>query len=189
MKLIELRCPNCNGELKVNPEKEKVICGYCHTEFKIDDEIKKIEISNTIHHVYTDNAKIKEIEMKEENEKNKAKQEHIGTIILVVMVIALFAYFGLYFGGEERKSNNQEKELQQIVENVKYEVSQGNFEEAYLKAKSINYTAGWSSKIEEKWEKTRKEMIDYVIREEKKATGKSEHKSESGFFDNLFDGN
>lgn len=186
MKLVNLRCPNCNGELKINPEKETVICGYCHTEFKVDDEIKRIEINKTIHHVYTDNAKIKEIEMKEEKEKQNAKHEHIGTIILIAMIIALFAFYVIFFSNSEHKSNIQEKELQQIVEDVKYEVSQGNFEEAYLKAKSIKYTADWSSEIEEKWEETRKEMIDYVIREEKKATGKSDHKSERGLFDSIF---
>ena len=58
MKLVAIKCPNCKGELKVNPEKDKLVCCYCHTEFLVDEEIKKTEH----HHIYTDEAAVKKVE-------------------------------------------------------------------------------------------------------------------------------
>ncbi len=197
MKLVEINCPNCKGTLKVNPEKDVLVCGYCHTEFKVDDEVKKIEINKTIHHIYTDEAKIMREEnnrIKEEernkNKREKLKQDSINTVIGLVIPFFIMTLIVLgclvLLKSSEKKSIKQEQQLQQIVEDVKSDVSNGNYDEAYLKAKSIYYTENYSDEIKEKWDNTRKEMIDYVIKEEKKATGKSEHKSESGIFDKIF---
>ncbi len=95
MKLVEIRCPNCGGDIKANPEKEKLVCGYCHTEFLVDDEVKKIET----HHTYTDEAEIKkaevekEIELKKleiEEEKAKSKRKFkiiiFGTIVVFIII-------------------------------------------------------------------------------------------------------
>ena len=71
MKLISIRCPNCGGEIKANTEKEKLTCGYCHTEFLLDDEVKRSEI----HHIYTDEAKIKKAEIDKEIELKKLEIE------------------------------------------------------------------------------------------------------------------
>lgn len=87
MKLVQIRCPNCGGELKVNPEKEKLVCGYCHTEFLVDDEVKRVET----HHTYTDEAKVKKIELEKEIELNKYKIEaekiKNKRIILTIMIV------------------------------------------------------------------------------------------------------
>lgn len=91
MKLIEIRCPNCNGELKVNPEKEKLVCGYCHTEFLVDDEVEKVET----HHIITNEAEIKrvesekEIEMKklEMEEKKREESKKVSKTITIITII------------------------------------------------------------------------------------------------------
>ena len=95
MKLVEIRWPNCGGDIKANPEKEKLVCGYCHTDFLVDDEVKKIET----HHTYTDEAEIKkaevekEIELKKleiEEEKAKSKRKFkiiiFGTIVVFIII-------------------------------------------------------------------------------------------------------
>ena len=38
MKLINLKCPNCNADIQVNEELEKAVCNYCGTSFIIEDE-------------------------------------------------------------------------------------------------------------------------------------------------------
>lgn len=45
MKLVSMNCPHCNGPLKVNPELAQASCNYCGFQFMIDDEIKKVKIS------------------------------------------------------------------------------------------------------------------------------------------------
>lgn len=105
MKLVEIRCPNCGGELKVNPEKEKLVCGYCHTEFFVDDEIKRIET----HHIYTDEAKViraeseKEIELKklEIEEKQKEFDKKVTKIMGIITVIGIIIAILFMAFGEE----------------------------------------------------------------------------------------
>lgn len=86
-----------------------------------------------------------------------------------------------------RKSQRQEQELQELVEEVQEDKKNEDFDSAYVKAQSIKYTEDWSSDIEDKWDNTRKEVINQIIQAEKEATGESTHKSEKdGLFDGLF---
>ena len=54
------------------------------------------------------------------------------------------------------------------------DIENGNFEEAYISAESIRYTAGWSDEIEKKWDAIRKETIDQIEKAEKQANGDSD---------------
>ena len=45
MKLVSMNCPHCNGPLKVNPAFDWAACNYCGYQFMIDDEVKKVKIS------------------------------------------------------------------------------------------------------------------------------------------------
>lgn len=90
MKLVEIRCPNCGGDLKVNPEMYKIVCEYCHTEFLVDDEIKRVET----HHTYTDEAKIKKVELDKEIELKKLemeekKRDNEKRIVFVMIAISI----------------------------------------------------------------------------------------------------
>lgn len=38
MKIIKLKCPNCNADVEVNEDLEKAFCNYCGNEFLIEDE-------------------------------------------------------------------------------------------------------------------------------------------------------
>ena len=55
MKLVSLNCKSCDALLEVNEELKKVTCNYCGTEFMIDNEVKRIEITKNInnHKIYT----------------------------------------------------------------------------------------------------------------------------------------
>lgn len=52
MKLVEAKCPNCGGVVKVNKDKTTACCKYCRSKFIIDEENKKSEhevLINTQH--------------------------------------------------------------------------------------------------------------------------------------------
>ena len=61
-----------------------------------------------------------------------------------------------------------------------------DFAEAYVKANSLYWDDSWTSKGEEKWDATRKEIIKQIEEAEKKATGTTSNSTEdasSGFLD------
>ena len=46
MKLINIKCPNCNATLKIGEHRKRVKCDYCEKTFMIDDEIVKVKHLN-----------------------------------------------------------------------------------------------------------------------------------------------
>lgn len=205
MNMISLNCPNCNGELEVEDGLDTFFCKYCGS---------KIVLSGQSDAAYRAKTFIKEMEhnermadrkyqhdehmadKKHQHEKykieQKKKQERskilMGILIPLACVIGYFVLIFGYFGTEEKKSIEQERELQQLVEEIMVDVDKKDFDSAYVKAQSIDYTENLNNDIDKKWDNTRREVINQIIEAEKKATGKSTHKPEKeGFFEKLFD--
>lgn len=189
MKLQSLKCPNCDAALEIEDGIDIFFCKYCGYKIILTDQ------SNA---VYRAKTRIKGMEHDERmadkkygHEKykieQKAKQEHFeakkGILITLACIIGCLVLFIGWFGS----SRQQENELQQLVEEIQEDIENENFDTAYVKAQSIRYTGEWSSKIEEKWDSVRKEVIDQIIQAEKDVTGSSSHKPEKdGWLDGLF---
>ena len=182
MKLYQLKCPACGGNIEIEQDKEYCFCIYCGTKIYINDGTQKIEVNKNInyHKTYTDEAKIRKIESEERTQERKyaadreerksKKWAALGTVLIVIAcVIGYFVLFDGYLDSEKAASDRQEQELQAIVDEVMQDIKDGNFDEAYIKAEKIRYTENWSSEIEEKWDATRKKIIDQIKKAEKEA--------------------
>ena len=182
MRLYQMKCPACGGTIEVDENRDSCFCSYCGTKVYIDDEAQRIEITKNInyHKTYTDEAKIRKIESEErmqerkfavEQEKRKAKIWSTLAIVFIVLacVIGYVISFNSYFDSEKEASDRQEQELQAIVDDVMKDIKDGNFDEAYIKAERIRYTENWSSEIEDKWDATRKEIIEQIEKAEREA--------------------
>lgn len=205
MKMIALNCPSCNGELEVEDGLDTFFCKYCGSKIILDGQsdaayraktiIKKMEHSERMadkkyqHDEHMTDKKHQHEKYKIEQKKKQERSKIItGILIALACVIGYFVFVEGFFGSMERKSIKQEQELQQLVEEIMEDIDNEAFDVAYIKAQSIKHTEPWSDEVEEKWEKTRKEVINQIIEAEKKATGKSTHEPEKeGFFDKLFD--
>lgn len=45
IRLVDIKCPNCGAELKMNPKLKTARCGYCGSGFNIQEEIEKVSVS------------------------------------------------------------------------------------------------------------------------------------------------
>ena len=178
MELYQLKCPACGGTIEVEKDRDSCFCSYCGTKISVDDEIHRIEITKNInyHKTYTDEAKIRKIESEERNQERKyaaereeRKSKKWSALIVIACIIGYFVLFDGYFDSKKEASDRQEQELQTIVDEVMQDIKDGNFDEAYIKAEKIRHTAAWSSEIEEKWDATRKEIINQIKKAEKEA--------------------
>ena len=182
MKVYQLLCPACGASIEIEKDQDSCFCSYCGTKVLIDDDIQRIEITKNIkyHKTYTDEAKIRKIESEErmQEQKYKDKKEerkskkwsYISTLIVVfTCFLGSFLLLYGYSTFEKKASDQQEQELQMIVDEVMQDIKDGNFNEAYIKAEKIRYTEGWSSKIERKWEETRKEIIKQIEKAEQES--------------------
>lgn len=91
MKLVKLKCEGCGAILKVNEELKKVTCNYCSTEFLVDDDVKRVEITKNINHhkIYTDETKIKDLEMQDRINKRTMifiACCFVGSLLLILML-------------------------------------------------------------------------------------------------------
>lgn len=43
MKLVELRCKNCGSSLEVSENEKEIVCRYCNTTFRMDDEVQHVK--------------------------------------------------------------------------------------------------------------------------------------------------
>ena len=91
MKLVKLKCEGCGATLKVNEELKKVTCNYCGTEFFIDDEVKRVEITKNEKQqkIYTDEAKIKELEIHDRINKRNMVYSACGFVAIVLLMVVL----------------------------------------------------------------------------------------------------
>ena len=197
-----LKCPNCNAALKIENGLDSYQCEHCGYTFMLDGQSKA---------AYRAKTRIKELEHDErmadkqyKHERYKAEQEQkqkrIDNKVFIVLLVAAMLFLWIGFGNEERKSEKQEKELQQIVEEVQTDISNGDFDEAHIKVQSIQYTAGWSSDIEEKWDNIREELVKQLEDAEqaeqkaqkaaekarKQAEKEAKKSSEQGFWSRIF---
>ena len=194
MNTYALKCPNCNGDLTVEDGLDTFYCKYCGYKIMLEGQSDaayraKTRIKGMEHDERMADKKYahEKYKIDEENKKERSKTK-TGILIAIACVIGYLVIFVGYFGSAERKSEQIEEELEVLVEEIMEDIENEDFDEAYIKAQSIKHTSPWSDEVEEKWENTRKEVIDQIIEAEKKATGSSSHEPEKdGFFDGWFD--
>lgn len=194
MKTYSLNCPNCNGNLEVEDGLDTFFCKYCGYKIMLEGQSEAAYRAKTRIKGMEHDERMAEKKYEHERYKieQSAKQENSKTkmsiLIAIACVIGYLVIFEGYFGNAERKSIQQEVELQALVEEIMLDIENEDFDIAYIKAQSIKHTAPWSDEVKEKWEKTRKEVINQIIKAEKDATGSSSHKPErEGLFDGWFD--
>ena len=160
MELKTLKCPECGA--KIESDAKISFCSYCGAKLYFDDGTKTINYN----YKTEDMAKIKEIEVNRELELNKRQEEKKSNknfLIGMILFIGIFIIgFASLFGGIKKGSDEQEKELQSIVNEVYTDINAGNYESALIKAKSLHYTADWSNDIKEKWDDTRESLIKII---------------------------
>lgn len=85
MKLINLKCPECNAPLKVDPNREFIYCEYCGAKILLDKEEK---VSRTI-----DEAEIRKAEAQEkiqiEEIKAKSNEKKIDMIEMFAPIVII----------------------------------------------------------------------------------------------------
>ncbi len=194
MKTRALKCPNCDGNLSVENGLDTFYCLYCGQKIVLEGQSDaayraKTRVKGMEHDERMADKKYAHEKYKiEHKEKQAYSKTKTGILIAIACVMVYLVLFVGVFGSAERKSIQQEKELQMLVEEIQVDIDNEDFDSAYIKAQSIKYTAGWSSDIEEKWDNVRGEVINQIEKAEKEANGSSTHESEKdGLFEGWFD--
>ena len=84
MQLKKMECPGCGAEIRLSSGNDYCICEYCGTQIAVHNE-------NRREYVYRDVAKLRELELREEQRKrdeevaiiNRQKDELVGALSLL----------------------------------------------------------------------------------------------------------
>ena len=156
-----LKCPNCNAALEIENGLDTFYCKYCGYKILLNGQSKA---------AYRAKTRIKEMEHDErmadkqlEHEKykiaQKIKREGMDNKLVITLMLCIVLFLIITFACDKRESRKEEVQLQQLVEEVQTEIANKDFDAARIKVQSIQYTAGWSSDIEEKWDNIREELV------------------------------
>lgn len=189
MQLKKLRCPECGANFESD---EKVsFCSHCGAKLFFDDGNKNINYNYKTEDVakIKEIEANKEIELKQMKEKTRFIENKwilnfisfyvfffmfLGAMCIYTNVerpfekqfwIGVFLYFAFYiimYRSLHNKSNLQEKELQNIVNEIYADISAKNYDIALVKTKSLRYTEKWSNDIKEKWDDIRESLIKII---------------------------
>ena len=110
MKLISLKCPECNAKLDVEEGRKQVYCTYCGTKILLDNE------NETVHRRIDDakikraeadaSVKLKELEIKEYQMHQSNRRRKIRTILSVSLLLVglsiLLSDLFLKLGGQKK---------------------------------------------------------------------------------------
>lgn len=197
-----LKCPNCNAALEIENGLDSYQCEHCGYTFMLDGQSKA---------AYRAKTRIKEMEHDErmadkqlEHEKykiaQKIKREGMYNKLVITLMLCIVLSLIITFACDKRESRKEEVQLQQLVEEVQTEIANKDFDAARIKVQSIQYTAGWSSDIEEKWDNIREELVKQLEDAEqaeqkaqkaaekarKQAEKEAKKSSEQGFWSRIF---
>lgn len=195
MQMHVLKCPNCGANLDVEDGLDTFYCKYCGYKIVLEGQSdqayrSKENIQRMRHKELMFDKKVeyekykdkKKIDAKERENKDVIIRVAIGILMLVIISIST----NIYFAKEKRESNEEERQLEAIVDDVKADIDDKNFDDAYVKAQSIVYTKNYSKDTEKKWDNIRKELLDQIEEAEKKDTGSVSHKQKKGFLKSIF---
>ena len=90
MKIIEIRCPHCGGELHIGEDRKECFCEYCGSHLMFDDG------DRTIINVIRDEARLKEAEIESEKIKKKEAKEKRASVHRKRLLISFVVWLALF---------------------------------------------------------------------------------------------
>ena len=87
MKLVSIKCPECNATLDISANRKECFCSYCGNKIILDDG------SCTITHIYIDRTREKELDLEyaklANEQKNRTTRSRKGLLPLVTAFVAI----------------------------------------------------------------------------------------------------
>lgn len=151
MKLVELKCKSCGADLKIDKESDLVVCPYCRSKYKIDDDDNDMENKATVNDAIYNNM-------------SKSKAPVVVIMFVMVIFFLIFSYnfirITTRFSGSVNSSikvnsNSLGSKYNNTGSNIKSNINMSNYtglkniEESEKKAFNMGYElySGTGSKI------------------------------------------
>lgn len=185
MKLNTLKCINCGASLEIEDGIDTFFCKYCGHKIILEKlseasinakiQIKKMEHQELMRDKQYEQQRYN-FDKKVQHKNKESSRKLISSIIVISVFVLLFV---VILGSVYVKSVKEEQKLEAKVDEIMIDINNGDYDEAYIKANSLHYTSDWSSEVEDKWDNTRKALLEKIEQTEKES---SDNNDGGGFF-------
>lgn len=178
MRFKTLECPNCGAPIKPPNGIEAFYCQHCGYHIILED-LTDAEVNASVKFGRMWHKERMRDKQYEENHNAWARGENTKHYEFLRYFLYLAFLFGLLFVVGtimSIESNNEEKQLNNTVDEIIQDINDGNYSEARIKAQSLYYTSGESEEHKKKWDDTREQLLKEIDKAEKE-TKKSERQS------------
>lgn len=170
--LIQLRCPNCDAFLEVEDGLETYFCSYCGTKILLDGQ-SDAALSAKTKLKLADKAILmreKRYEQRRFELEHDVKSKRNFLLLTVVVAVGLFLFMmiGLEIAiSKERDSiRNENDRLEALLNEIKDDIANGEYDEASLKIPGLRYTlTPGSNEYAVQWDEKREAMIEIIQRD------------------------
>ena len=116
--------------------------------------------------MFPEDVRLTEIETLYKSKQKQIKCEKFKVLKIILPLIgallALMVICEFSLGGISRKSEKREKELNAIVVDIQEDISNGDYDDALIKANSLRYDKSWNSEKAEQWDEQREYLINLI---------------------------
>lgn len=167
MQILQMRCPNCNAELKVDDGIESFYCQYCGTRIILDGQSDAVirakarlktldKVGDLQYEIHQQRKEMKAqkaaIRAAEEKRAMKIFAATFGGALLFVLL--MLAIHGIMVNRENTRLNEIYAEIQVDIEN-------GDYDSALIKANSLYFRRD-DDDLKEQWDEMRESVIDII---------------------------
>ena len=180
VRMVQLRCPNCDAFMEIEDDIEICYCKYCGTRILLDDRSPaaisaktKLKLADKVIKLREKRYEQRRYEMEAEAKESASNDKLI--LFLLALFLTLMLFFGVYIHfavkAEKKDEANEVFRLETLLAEVQNDIANGDYNSALLKSYGLRYSIRPGSDLySEQWDQTRETMIQ-IIQEEKAKTG------------------
>jgi len=162
MKLVQMKCPNCDADLSVDDGIESFYCQYCGTKIILDGQsdtaIKAKVASKAIDKVEAmHKARLKQKAIEEE--KQRKQFPFIMAFIVIAMVVLFMAL--------QAPGKKEDSRIESLYSEIQQDIASGNYDAARMKLPGLRYDKNVSSSKAKNWDDIREELEVIIDKSEK----------------------
>lgn len=167
MKLLQMKCPNCNADLQIDDGLESFFCQYCGTKIILEGQsdaairakaklkaLDKVGEMQKTHHQHR-------MERKEQQAAIRASEERRALLVggVCFLVCILICVLMLAYG---RISNTKENtRLEVIYSDIQTDMVNGDYDSALMKANTLYFSAD-DKDLKSQWDQTREALVELI---------------------------
>lgn len=157
MKLVQMKCPNCDANLEVDDGLDSFFCKYCGTKIVLEGQSEASLKAKT-----AVKAMNKIGEMYDKNQERKAKERAAANkrFPLVIGLFILLIVLGMFLlTAPVRK---EDKRIETVYAEIQADISAGDYDAALAKLPGLRYDTGVSRESAKKWDAIREDLTELI---------------------------